>query len=106
MAHPRRHHRISARHRQPGQRIGQSPTVLFRVGQNLPAVGQAGVARQALLDCRTGFCIRGARFAAQGREKRVESGDDAVSGSQPVPGEQQLRRRLMAREQCLVLIAE
>ena len=48
--HPRRHHRVAARHRQPRQGEGQLPALACSVTDDLSGAGPAGGAGQARLN--------------------------------------------------------
>ena len=94
VAHPGRHHRIAAGDRQPGQRIGRRPAGL-RLRHNCARVGYAGHAFQLLADrCARLFCRRAPR-TADFAEQRIESAVGAcrVRRAQPMPRDQQVRRR-------------
>jgi len=94
VAHPGRHDGVAARHRQPGQRIGQSPAGGRRPGRDLASAGRAGDAGQPSFD-------RGQRLGFHGAGRAAKLGEEGVEGAipvfrfrraQPVPRRQQLRR--------------
>ena len=73
MAHPGRHDRVAAGHREPRQRIGQRPAALLRLRQYLPAVGRAGRTLQAPPDRRQSRSLRRAGRLAELAEEYVQS---------------------------------
>ena len=100
--HPRRHHRVAPRHRQPRQRIGERPAALGGAGDEVACLGVAGDVHQAGADgvARLGEGRPGR--AAQGLEDQVEA-RGVVAGGEPVPSDQQVRRGL---EELLLLVTE
>ena len=102
VSHPRRHHRVATRHRQPRQCVGERPAVLRGVGDEMARLGVAGHALQAGADGVA--CLGEGRpgRAAQGLEDQIEARRIA-GGSEPVPGSQEVRGRL---EQLLLLVPE
>ena len=73
MAHPGRHDRIAAHHREPRQRIGQRPAALPRLRQYLPAVTRTGRAFQAPADRCQRLSLRRTGRSADLPEEFVES---------------------------------
>ena len=102
VAHPGRHHRLAARHRQPSQRIGERPAVLGGVGDEVACLGVAGEVLQAGADgvARLGEGRPGR--VAQGPEDQVEA-RRAVAGGEPVPGDHQVWGSL---EELFLLVPE
>ena len=60
--HPRRHHRVATRHRQPSQRVRQPPAVVAGIVQNFATVRLADLPGKLPLNCFDRFCICRTRF--------------------------------------------
>ena len=97
MPHPRRHHGVAPGHGQPRQGVGQRPASLRRLGEDCLALLAAGGLRKPLADGLLGFGGGWPRRLAQGGEEGIKSGCRAFRGRQPVPSDQQLRRRFAQR---------
>ena len=94
MAHPGRHDRVAAGHREPRQRIGQRPAALLQLRQYLPAVGRASRALQAPADHCQRLSLRRTGRLSEFPEEFVQSAVRAVGlgRAQPMPGREQIRR--------------
>ena len=91
MAHPGRHDRVAAGHRQPGQRVGQRPAGIRRLTHDLTGVSGAGDALQPPAYRRACLGVRRASRAAKPGEEIVECAACAfrLRRGQPMPRCQQ-----------------
>ena len=107
MPYPGWHNRVSAGHRQPGQRIGQPPPVAGRIRQDFlqhcTALGETGRVREPVADRPIGINVGRSGCPSQGCEKSVKAGPSIVRAGQPMPGGQQVGIRLPQR---FLLVAE
>ena len=92
MADPWRHHRVTPRHRQPREGIGQRPAVASGIGQDLTAVGRTCDSGQQPADRLAPLRVGRPQRPSQAGEKGVEAGPGALLGGQPVPRCHQIRR--------------
>ena len=89
--HPRRQDRVAAGHREPGEDVGQGPVGWGQGGHDFTSVNLAGVASQTLVDGGVGLGVCWSEGVAQAGEEEVAAGCLVVRGSQPVPGDEELR---------------
>ena len=92
VAHPGRHHRVAAGHRQPRQCVGEWPARVRCGRHGLPSVGRAGLTVKQAAYCSACLNVGGAMRATHLGEEIVESAVCApeLRRGQPVPGRKQV----------------
>ena len=106
VADPRWHDRVASGHRQPCQRVRQSPTLTVRSRRNLACVGPTDDSGQPCVNRLARVRIGWPQRTAQAGEEGVEAGSISFLGGEPVPGGNQIRCFPGDALQCAPLVAE
>ena len=91
VAHPWWHDGVAASDGKPREHVRECPTVAFQLFEDLLRMCCAGVVLEQRSDRLAGFRYSGARMAANIPEEGIATACSVIRGSQPMPGENQLR---------------